>query len=150
MRFRKLRIAWSVGWGLVAVLLIVLWVRSLRAEDRLTGNFAGSHVFRLYSSRGCLVYYVPSPPGPPSDYFWRFTFGSEFWLQVSDSRLASAPQVHLRAPEKWVTLPYWLLVGLSAVATAGPWFRCRFSLRTLLIATTLVAVLLGLAVWAAS
>src|SRR5262245_45649718 len=27
-RFRKLRIAWSVGWGLVAVLLVVLWVRS--------------------------------------------------------------------------------------------------------------------------
>ena len=28
MRFRKLRIAWSVVCGLVAVLLIVLWVRS--------------------------------------------------------------------------------------------------------------------------
>ena len=28
MRFRKLRIAWSVAWGVVAVLLIVLWVRS--------------------------------------------------------------------------------------------------------------------------
>ena len=28
VKFRKLRIAWSVGWGLVAVLLCVLWVRS--------------------------------------------------------------------------------------------------------------------------
>src|SRR6478735_2894696 len=28
MRFRKLRIAWSVGCGLVCVLLIVLWARS--------------------------------------------------------------------------------------------------------------------------
>jgi hypothetical protein len=28
MRFRKLRIAWSVVWGVVAMLLIVLWVRS--------------------------------------------------------------------------------------------------------------------------
>jgi hypothetical protein len=28
MRFRKLRIAWSVGWGIACVLLIVLWVRS--------------------------------------------------------------------------------------------------------------------------
>jgi hypothetical protein len=28
MRFRNLRIAWSVAWGLLAVLLIVLWVRS--------------------------------------------------------------------------------------------------------------------------
>src|SRR4029079_3358407 len=28
MRYRKLRIAWSVAWGVVAVLLIVLWVQS--------------------------------------------------------------------------------------------------------------------------
>ena len=28
MRFRKLRIAWSVGCGILCVLLIVLWVRS--------------------------------------------------------------------------------------------------------------------------
>src|SRR4051812_42476544 len=35
MRFRKLRIAWSVFWGLAAVLLIVLWVRSYRLNDNL-------------------------------------------------------------------------------------------------------------------
>src|SRR3954447_17806944 len=28
MRFRKLRITWSVFWGFAGVLLIVLWVRS--------------------------------------------------------------------------------------------------------------------------
>ncbi len=28
MKHRKLRIAWSVAWGIVAVLLVVLWVRS--------------------------------------------------------------------------------------------------------------------------
>ena len=28
MKYRKLRIAWSVAWGLLAVLLFVLWVRS--------------------------------------------------------------------------------------------------------------------------
>ena len=28
MRFRKLRIAWSVACGIACVLLIVLWVRS--------------------------------------------------------------------------------------------------------------------------
>src|SRR3954447_22406762 len=27
-KFRKLRIAWSVSWGLSCVLLVVLWVRS--------------------------------------------------------------------------------------------------------------------------
>src|SRR6185503_6285985 len=33
MRFRKLRIAWSVWWGVVAVLLCVLWVRSQNHFD---------------------------------------------------------------------------------------------------------------------
>ncbi len=35
MRFRKLRIAWSVFWGLAAVLLVVLWVRSYWWVDQL-------------------------------------------------------------------------------------------------------------------
>ena len=148
MRFRKLRIAWSVGCGIACLLLIVLWVRSHGAEDRLTGNFAGSHWFRVYSSHGCLVYYVPGTPGPPSMYAWQPNFGSEFWLEASDVRIASVPRVRLHREEDWITLPYWFLVGLCAVVAAAPWLRWRFTLRTLLIAMTLVALVLGLAVYA--
>ena len=40
MRYRKLRIAWSVAWGLLAVILIALWVRSYWWMDvRLTDIF---------------------------------------------------------------------------------------------------------------
>jgi hypothetical protein len=48
-------------------------------------------------------------------------------------------------------IPQWLLVLSVLLLAAAPWLRCsaRFSLRTLLIATTLVAVVLGLMVWAA-
>ena len=44
--------------------------------------------------------------------------------------------------------PYFAIVTVS-IGAAAPWIRwCkRFSLRTLLIATTVVAVVLGLAVW---
>ena len=48
-----------------------------------------------------------------------------------------------------VYLPHWLpAMIVAAIGTAPwlPWFS-RFSLRTLLIATTLVAVVLGLIVW---
>jgi hypothetical protein len=45
-------------------------------------------------------------------------------------------------------VPYWLIVFVIAPIAAIPWLRARFSLRTLVIATTLVAVVLGLAVWA--
>ena len=33
MRYRKLRIAWSVFWGLACVVLVVLWVRSYSGTD---------------------------------------------------------------------------------------------------------------------
>src|SRR3954447_9768164 len=35
LKYRKLRIAWSVFWGLTCVLLVVLWVRSYWCEDVL-------------------------------------------------------------------------------------------------------------------
>jgi hypothetical protein len=40
------------------------------------------------------------------------------------------------------------MVGITFAAL--PWLPYRFSLRTMLIATTLVAIVLGLGVWLAS
>jgi hypothetical protein len=49
-----------------------------------------------------------------------------------------------------VCVPYWFLLTSFAALAAAPWFPWRFSLRNLFIATTLVAVVLGLLVYAAS
>jgi hypothetical protein len=49
-----------------------------------------------------------------------------------------------------VIVRYWLPVVVAAALAAVPWICYRFSLRTLLIATTLVAVMLGIAVYVAS
>jgi hypothetical protein len=49
-------------------------------------------------------------------------------------------------------MPNWLLVLVFATLAAVPWlpwWSKRFSLRTLLIATTLIAVILGAIVYAA-
>lgn len=51
-----------------------------------------------------------------------------------------------------ISAPSWLLVILMASIATIPWIRhltWQFSLHTLLIATTLVAVVLGLAVYVA-
>jgi hypothetical protein len=45
-----------------------------------------------------------------------------------------------------VTVQYWLLAITSAVLARVPWVPWRFGLRTVLIAMTLVAVALGIAV----
>jgi hypothetical protein len=54
-----------------------------------------------------------------------------------------------RGGSKAILIPYWFLLVIGGTCTAVPWIRwsSRFSLRTLLIATTLVAVLLGMFVY---
>ncbi len=46
-------------------------------------------------------------------------------------------------------LPLWFVALPAALLASIAWLPNRFSLRTLLIATTLVAVVLGLFVWLA-
>jgi len=48
-----------------------------------------------------------------------------------------------------LAIPIWLPILLLASLAVVPWMRWQFSLRTLLVATTLVAVVLGLAFYAA-
>src|SRR5262245_32553649 len=55
MKYCNLRIAWLVAWGLLAVFLVVLWVRSYGKGDYL--SFAwGSETISLYSERGGFIY----------------------------------------------------------------------------------------------
>jgi hypothetical protein len=42
------------------------------------------------------------------------------------------------------SIPHWFPPVLVLALATAPWLRWRFSLRTMLIATTLVAVVLGL------
>ena len=55
MKHRKLRIAWSVAWGVVAVLLCVLWVRSYWKSDGFA-KFAPNQVRTSLESRWALLY----------------------------------------------------------------------------------------------
>jgi hypothetical protein len=53
-------------------------------------------------------------------------------------------------PRSLTDARYWLLAVPTFAFAMAPWIPRRLSLRTLLIATTLLAVVLGFAVWAAS
>ena len=116
MRFRKLRIAWSVAWGVVAVLQIVLWVRSYGDTD--PAEFIGVPVWAI---NGSIRIYDPSPP--PATI-------SEDSIYIGDECIG--------------LLPIWSLATGAIAFASLPWLPWRFNLRTLLIATTLVAVVLGM------
>ena len=146
MKFRKLRIAWSVVWGVAAVLLIALWVRSywwtrvgslpLTEKSSVSyGSFPG--VIGIGARSG--------DDGTP------LIMEADDWWSVQ--QLCGSPAYSSRILGYFgyaggvVALPYWFGVLLTVAPAVAPWIRWRFSLRTLLIATTLVAVGLGLIVW---
>jgi hypothetical protein len=49
----------------------------------------------------------------------------------------------------WLTVPTWFVTTAMCTFASVVWLPFRFSVRTLLLATTLVAVVLGLIMWAA-
>jgi hypothetical protein len=151
MKFRKLRIAWSVGWGILAVLLIVLWVRSYWWEDYLHINRA-DWSFYIAAQRGELMLFF----GPPVDKvsMW-IDYGNqevEHYYRNFDSLLMLGFWFGVEElfPGTYsIYLPLAFIVPVFSMLTIAPWINWRFTLRTLLIATTLVAVLLGLIGYAA-
>jgi hypothetical protein len=152
IRFRKLRIAWSVGWGVIAVLLIALWVRSYsRADILFLRNSSGQRtlgtttgVFEIASASQQFV--NPTYPGDTNG--WKYD--SQMPTQFGQSTLFYFHLVNQRSPGLFLVLfPGWLPATIFLLLAVAPHLpRWRFSLRTLLIATTRIAVMLGLAVWA--
>jgi len=155
MKYRKLRIAWSVVWGIAAVLLVVLWVRSYWWSDEIIGEtqtcypYAGSQI-------GYLVF------GMPSRHILEHADNADWTLHSYPVRTPVGnekpkPLIQRVIPAFLVPkypgfiLPYWFVVLAALTFTVGPWTRqlhFRFTLRTLLIVTTIVAIVLGLIVWA--
>jgi hypothetical protein len=151
MNCRKLRIAWSVGCGMLCRLLIALWIRSHRYYD----------IFATNSPNPRLI--IESVPGsfiistaPAYDHQSRTI--RHGWERFEMSRFR---EVGFRLPtytglgyvvrKNYFQMKYSWPVSLGLLILALVWVRPsrfgrRFSLRTLLIAATVVAVGLGLIV----
>jgi hypothetical protein len=158
MRFRKLRIAWSVTWGLLAILLCVLWVQSYSHTMSYAVSFGRSGLCAALDSTRDRVLISASTTGggqlqPYLPGNNRRKIDVELWnlIRASENRWGfGIYRDFTLINTSTLILPHWFLISLSVAVAAVPWvtLRRRFSLRALLIATTLVAVVLGLAVWA--
>ncbi len=146
MTHRKLRIAWSVVWGMGAVLLVAFWVRSYWVHDFYYGWFHPTGFVQIDSDYGRLRLIAIDETAPRNSQWecesrdavgtdgqWRWYFALE-----------RQPRWRLLA-----IVPDWLAFGLATVASALPWTNWwkRFSVRFLLIVMTLVAVVLGVFAW---
>jgi hypothetical protein len=137
MRFRKLRIAWSLFWGVPCVLLIVLWVRSYSQVD-------AAYVARWHSAISSMgTLYIDAG----LSWTWAATCHEFGWPALQWVVLKNDSEVAVK--EGNVAFPISRLVLLTAAFAPLSWINSRFSVRTLLIITTLVAVWLGLAVYVA-
>jgi hypothetical protein len=141
---RLLRIAFSAGCGILCLLLIVHWVRSFRLNEIVTkevggkvttiGSGTGTAYFVRIVRRPVAGMLLP-PPG------WRLISNTATPVERSFMWTSSASLT-------FVQLPYWCLIATCIGFAAVPWATWRFSLRTLLIVTTLTAVILGAIVYA--
>jgi hypothetical protein len=141
MRYRKLGILWSVVWGMLAVLLTQLWVRSYWREDTLVLSQPSTFI-TVQSSRGEIEYFdggwMDSRPNTS-----RWYIETEPARPDKETAESGFTFTRLRYNESALTFPQWCPFLASTMLAALPWLRWRFSLRTLLICMTLVAVALG-------
>jgi hypothetical protein len=153
MRFRKLRIAFSVTCLIACALLIVLWVRSYWQADTVI-MVSQSSVIGFGSGRGSLAASLSDRVLGYFDQTWYIAsdaigssrgFGSQY---LPGNRKVFGFGITQQPSFTSIYVPCWLCVSFFATLAAAPWIRWRFTLRTLLIATTMVAVVLGLIVYA--
>jgi hypothetical protein len=141
------------------VLLIALWVRSYWWSDVVGGYLSEAVTIRFHSVSGQLTFHLY-----PDENLWRWKWkrqSAEQYAKLLDDIIQEAARMgDIIAPQPkfalsrtnnhlYLKAPYWFLVssfGTLATIAALPWIRWHFSLRTLLIATTLVAVGLGIVV----
>jgi hypothetical protein len=141
---RYLRIAVSATCLIACVLMIVLWVRSYWWLDILQCGSERAFV----SHAGTIQHTQALDMGLPFSY-WRVVTFSESTTPMSPPRYSFAG-IGYSPGDYWaeVVIPNWLSLFLLTTLAAAPWLHWRFSLRTLLLATTLIALVLGLVVWA--
>jgi hypothetical protein len=152
MRFRKLRIAWSAVCGILCLLLIVLWVRSFYRYALIEGPLAPGRALCASSIPGRFDLTIYKNQRIQHHAWTVASFEYYHELIVAIPEYAGLGfGLHSDRNSWGFYVPYWCPISVLVAVAAIPWLRTlRFSLRTLLIVTTLLAVALGVAVWAAS
>jgi len=138
--------------------LCVMWVRSYSHWDSPFGPLPGNRQIQINSLQGYLFVNVAENFG---HWTWR-TFGagrltdngagsdSMFWNFNLQNGVMAFGIVEANG-KHFAVVAYWCLAMFSSAIACMPWLPWlprRFSLRTLLIAMTLVAVVLGVVMWA--
>lgn len=147
MRFRKLRIAWSIAWGLVTLMFILWWVRSHSRIDFVYGITSNRYQQSIHSMAGNVEVLYLLRKGETRGQSLPMSHASSPWDPSRMDHYLTPFAGNLERDCLAVSLPFWFLATTTALVGAGAWIPRQFSLRTLFIAMTFVAILPGLMVW---
>jgi hypothetical protein len=156
MRFRYLRLAFSVICVACCLGFSVLWVRSDPIWDSSwpTPRFEHGN-FAVYSVRGSLraiktpFWIEESPNAPPRSYFVPSRYQNVPYNFNDANCYANALGFHFAwfGTSMWaLQFPYWSAISAFAVCGFLPWIRWRFGLRSLMVGMSIVAAGLGILV----
>jgi len=156
LAIRRIRIAVSVFFGILTIAICTLWVRSYFAIDQFSGT-SGHRFYHggIHTGEIGLAAVVPTSPEKIawSWYSEPVETRPTLYSQGVGYRVTRLPFGRIdRFANGWhVVFTLRSLFLSSCIILAAVWIRYtpRFSLRILLIATTLVAAVLGLSVWLA-
>ena len=131
--------------GIVCLLLVTLWVASFHNSATTDAFVITPSVWltvEFYHGQTALILSAALPPN--TFPFWLH----DYPLQNGNELPGFAGFALLRNSKVGdvLMLPFWFLILLVFAVGTASWLPWRFSMRSLLIATTLVAVMLGLAV----
>ncbi|HEY3394858.1 MAG TPA: hypothetical protein VGK58_19290 [Lacipirellulaceae bacterium] len=153
---KYLRIAVTALSLMACVLLIGLWARSYSAIETAQAHVFGKWLVHVQSARGnVLVFTIPQKylnlvkaSGISPSRFSRVSYADIKRWNEFETAIARPDErsIVFMVPDRRIChFPYYAAVLFSAAIACTPWVPLsrRFSLRTLLIATTLVAVGLG-------
>jgi hypothetical protein len=146
---RNLRIAFSASCLIACLLLIALWTRSYKTFYWCYGLPHGDNVVHIQATQGMIILFVRQNFRPPA---WEIGsvplkgFGGQ---DLTRACTGIRNGITITLGKVVARLPVWLVALLMLVCAMVPWEVSRFNLRTLLLAITTVAVVLGSAVYAA-
>lgn len=156
-RFRRTRIAVSVFFGVLALAFAIAWIWSHQYVVNYQSTWGINRALQLQSRPGWACFNTFAFQTKEDDEDWTRTFSVYHKSSWSFAGWKKHPPEHLI----WLGYSPWgpagfmadvrymhlVLFSAALAAIAWPRTRFRFSLRTMLIATTLVAVALGLVVY---
>lgn len=140
---RPLRIAVSVVSGLGCMLVIVFWIRSYWSLDVVWNGRTDAIELSSYQGR---LYYYDGPAFISLELRWQYTSTA-----IDDSLTGYHFQPAAFSPMpayRSYSLSYAVVLAAMLYGSVAVWLPWRYSLRTLLLVTTAVAILLGLIIYA--